>query len=77
MAYHAEASPSDSRRDPAFGGGSNGDRPLEFTVPVYKLGGGDKSYTTQIIKTGSRESSREAVSGQESSATAAMSSSAA
>lgn len=66
MSYHAEASLSASGQEPSPSRTSNADRPVEFTVPVYKLGGGDRSYTTQIIKTGSRDSSREAVSIYES-----------
>lgn len=65
MSYQAEASLGSSGNEPGPRGSSNGDRPVEFTVPVLRVGGGDRSYSTQIIKTGSHESSREAVSGNE------------
>ena len=43
--------------------GSNGDSSLEFRVPVYNIGSG-KPYSTQVIKTASREGSDEPVSKQ-------------
>ena len=44
-------------------GSSNDDSSLEFRVPVYNIGGG-KPYSTQVIKTASREGSHEPVSKQ-------------